>query len=57
MMNIINGGVDADNGLDFQEFMIVPRGAPSFWEGLRWGAGVSYSAWNLKGSSTRHRRW
>ncbi len=38
MMNVINGGVHADNGLDFQEFMIRPIGAPSFKEALRWGA-------------------
>ncbi len=40
MMNIINGGAHADNSLDFQEFMIRPHGAPSFSEGLRWGAEV-----------------
>jgi enolase len=38
MMNVINGGVHADNGLDFQEFMIRPVGAPSFREALRYGA-------------------
>jgi enolase len=38
MMNVINGGKHADSGLDFQEFMIVPRGAPSFSEALRYGA-------------------
>ena len=38
MMNVINGGVHAVNSLDFQEFMIVPHGAPSFREALRWGA-------------------
>lgn len=38
MMNVINGGVHADNGLDFQEFMIHPVGAPSFHEALRYGA-------------------
>ncbi len=40
MMNVINGGVHADNGLDFQEFMIHPIGAPSFREALRYGAEV-----------------
>jgi len=40
MMNIINGGVHADNPIDFQEFMIMPVGAPSFAEGLRWGVEV-----------------
>ena len=39
MMNIINGGVHADNPIDFQEFMIVPLGAPSFAEALRAGTG------------------
>ncbi len=38
MMNVINGGVHADNSLDLQEFMIMPVGAPSFAEALRWGA-------------------
>ena len=38
MMNIINGGEHADNNIDFQEFMIVPFGAPSFKESLRYGA-------------------
>ena len=38
MMNIINGGVHADNPIDFQEFMVMPVGAPSFKEALRMGA-------------------
>jgi enolase len=37
MMNVINGGVHADNTIDMQEFMIMPLGAPSYAEGLRWG--------------------
>ncbi len=37
MMNILNGGVHADSSVDFQEFMIMPVGAPSFSEALRWG--------------------
>jgi enolase len=37
MMNVINGGVHADNSIDLQEFMIMPVGAPSFREALRWG--------------------
>src|SRR5205823_12830465 len=37
MMNVVNGGVHADNPIDFQEFMIMPLGAPTFAEGLRWG--------------------
>ncbi len=40
LMNVINGGKHADNTIDFQEFMIVPLGAPSFREGLRMGAEV-----------------
>ena len=38
MMNVVNGGVHADNPIDFQEFMILPVGAPSFAEAVRWGA-------------------
>ena len=40
MMNVINGGAHADNPIDFQEFMIMPIGAPSFSEGLRTGAEI-----------------
>jgi enolase len=40
MMNFLNGGKHADSSLDFQEFMVVPLGAPSFAEALRWGAEV-----------------
>ena len=40
MMNILNGGVHADNPIDFQEFMILPVGAPSLREAVRWGAEV-----------------
>ncbi len=43
MMNVINGGVHADNGLDFQEFMIRPIGAPSFREALRYGAEIFHA--------------
>lgn len=46
MMNIINGGVHADNNVDMQEFMIVPVGAPRFSEAMRWGVEVFHS---LKG--------
>jgi enolase len=38
MMNILNGGAHADSSVDFQEFMVMPLNAPSFSEGLRWGA-------------------
>jgi enolase len=40
MMNVLNGGAHADNNVDFQEFMIMPVGADSFGEALRWGAEV-----------------
>ncbi|WP_210521756.1 phosphopyruvate hydratase [Hymenobacter terricola] len=40
MMNILNGGSHADNSIDFQEFMIMPTGAPSFSEALRWGTEI-----------------
>ncbi len=43
MMNIINGGAHADNPIDFQEFMILPAGADSFSEGLRWGAEIFHT--------------
>jgi enolase len=43
MMNILNGGVHADNAIDFQEFMIMPVGAPSFAEGLRCGTEVFHA--------------
>ncbi|MEW6441199.1 MAG: phosphopyruvate hydratase [bacterium] len=46
MMNILNGGAHADNSVDFQEFMIVPVGAPSFADALRMGAEVFHT---LKG--------
>lgn len=55
LMNILNGGVHADNKIDFQEFMIVPVGAPSFSEGLRWGVEVFHnlkSVLKKKGYST-----
>ncbi|MCG5430929.1 phosphopyruvate hydratase [Mycobacterium sp. MYCO198283] len=43
MMNILNGGAHADTGVDVQEFMIAPIGAPSFAEALRWGTEVYHS--------------
>jgi enolase len=43
LMNVLNGGKHADNNVDLQEFMIVPLGAPSFREGLRWGAEVFHT--------------
>jgi enolase len=43
MMNILNGGAHADTGVDIQEFMVAPIGAPSFAEALRWGAEVYHS--------------
>lgn len=47
MMNIINGGKHANNNLDIQEFMIMPVGATSFKEALRWGAEVFHSLKNI----------
>ncbi|HYX45450.1 MAG TPA: phosphopyruvate hydratase [Sphingomicrobium sp.] len=55
MMNILNGGVHADNGIDFQEFMVMPVGAPDFAEGLRCGAEIFHalkSALHQAGLST-----
>ncbi|MDJ0360496.1 phosphopyruvate hydratase [Rhodococcus sp. H29-C3] len=55
MMNIINGGAHADSGVDVQEFMIAPIGAPTFKESLRWGAEVYHalkSVLKAKGLST-----
>ena len=46
MMNILNGGAHADNNVDFQEFMVMPVGAPSFSDALRWGVEVFHT---LKG--------
>ncbi|MEY3431533.1 MAG: enolase [Bacillota bacterium] len=43
MMNVINGGAHADSSVDFQEFMIMPLGAPSLKEAVRWGAEVFHS--------------
>ncbi len=43
MMNILNGGAHADNNVDFQEFMVMPVGAPSFREALRWGVEVFHA--------------
>lgn len=43
MMNVINGGSHADNNLDIQEFMILPVGAPTFSEALRWGAEIFHT--------------
>jgi enolase len=55
MMNILNGGAHADNGIDFQEFMIMPVNAPSFSEALRMGTEVFHHLKNVlktKGLST-----
>jgi len=55
MMNILNGGAHADNKIDFQEFMIMPIGASSFSEGLRWGVEIFHtlkSVLKKKGFST-----
>lgn len=55
MMNILNGGAHADNKIDFQEFMVVPVGASTFSEGLRWGVEIFHQLKNVlkeKGYST-----
>jgi enolase len=55
MMNILNGGAHADNKIDFQEFMVMPLGASSFSEGLRWGVEIFHalkSVLKKKGYST-----
>ena len=55
MMNILNGGAHADNKIDFQEFMVMPVGAETFSEGLRWGIEVFHalkSVLKKKGYST-----
>jgi enolase len=55
MMNILNGGAHADNKIDFQEFMVMPVGATSFSEGLRWGVEIFHSLKSVlkkKGYST-----
>jgi enolase len=55
MMNIVNGGAHADNGIDFQEFMVMPVGAPNFAEALRCGAEIFHalkSALHQSGFST-----
>ncbi|MEY3153450.1 MAG: hypothetical protein RLZZ333_2047 [Bacteroidota bacterium] len=55
LMNILNGGAHADNKIDFQEFMIVPTGASTFSEGLRWGVEIFHQLKNVlkkKGYST-----
>ena len=55
MMNVINGGAHANNSLDLQEFMIIPVGAPTFREAVRWGAEVFHALKKIlhdKGIST-----
>jgi enolase len=55
MMNILNGGAHADNKIDFQEFMVMPVGANSFSDGLRWGVEIFHalkSVLKKKGFST-----
>jgi len=51
MMNILNGGAHADSSVDFQEFMVMPVGAPTFSEGLRWGVEVFHA---LKSALKKH---
>ena len=45
MLNILNGGEHADNNVDIQEFMIIPKGAKSFKEAMQWSSEIY---WNLK---------
>ncbi len=55
MMNVLNGGAHADNKVDFQEIMLMPVGAPTFSEALRWGAETFHTLKNIlhkKGYST-----
>ena len=55
MMNVINGGAHANNNLDLQELMIIPVGAPTFREAVRWGAEVFHALKKIihdKGMST-----
>jgi enolase len=55
MMNILNGGAHADSSVDFQEFMVMPLSAPSFADGLRWGAEIFHALraiLNARGQST-----
>jgi enolase len=51
MMNILNGGAHADNSVDFQEFMVMPIGAPTFSEALRWGVEIFHA---LKSALKKH---
>ena len=51
MMNILNGGAHADSSVDFQEFMVMPIGAPNFSEALRWGVEIFHS---LKAALKKH---
>ena len=55
MMNILNGGAHADSSVDFQEFMVMPVGAPNFSEALRWGVEIFHAlkaALKMRGYST-----
>ena len=55
MMNILNGGAHANSSVDFQEFMVMPLGAPSFREALRWGAEIFHALGGIlkaRGQST-----
>jgi enolase len=51
MMNILNGGAHADSSVDFQEFMVMPTGAPNFSEALRWGVEIFHA---LKAALKKH---
>ena len=53
MMNVLNGGVHADNTIDMQEFMVMPVGAPSFSEALRWGTETYHTLKKVEGVRCR----
>ena len=58
LMNILNGGAHADNKIDYQEFMIVPIGAETFSEGLRWGVEIFHHLKTvLKKERVQHKCW
>ena len=54
MMNVLNGGAHADNGIDVQEFMLMPVGAQSFSEGVRWCAEAFHALRHVGGKGAAH---
>ncbi len=57
MMNIINGGAHADNPIDFQEFMVLPTGADTLAEGVRWGAEIFHTLKAKLKKAGHNTRW